>query len=113
MPRPCKPVRALRISLIDRSGAHALHILLGDPTFSNSTVLDGWSVRGDRALDPRSNLGFGDDDPLQWPQPFTGEYPRGPSVEDIVVVACSRFLTQQKSLHVCLFFFPNDVYIDK
>jgi hypothetical protein len=56
---------------------------------------------------------FGDDDPLQWPPPFTGEYPRGPSVEDIVVVACSRFLMPQRSLHVCLFFFPNDVHIDK
>jgi hypothetical protein len=44
-------------------------------TSPNSTVTFDPPIGGDRALYLRSNLRFGDDDPVQWPQPFTNEYP--------------------------------------
>ena len=46
----------------------------------NSTVAFEPPIGGDRALYLRSNLRFGDDDPLQWPQPFTEEYPHLPCI---------------------------------
>jgi hypothetical protein len=73
-PLPCKPIACIEIASQDG--------LVGAATDDGKYIITSPNVKtiynppfgGDRSLFLRSNFRFGDDDELQWPQPFVKDY---------------------------------------